>query len=216
MANKHFEVIVFTASNKQYADAILNYIDPENIYFQHRLYREHCIPTADGVYIKDLRIFQNRDLKDIIIVDNAIYSFGFQLSNGIPIIPFKDDKEDIEFDCLIGYLEKIKDVPDFRVPNRDAFKMEQVHKFNLGNYIGYYTNLENFDSDEETKEESDQPGEDDDSQHDMHPLRMKAKSKSLPKEVDHCLDALQLFFNKSKALHTTKMPPKKSKSAIVS
>jgi TFIIF-interacting CTD phosphatase-like protein len=28
------------------------------------------------------------DLKDIVIVDNAVYSFINQLENGIPIIPF--------------------------------------------------------------------------------------------------------------------------------
>ena len=68
--------MVFTASHKWYADVILDHIDPENKYFQHRLYREHCIKSSDSVYIKDLRIFRNRDLKDIIIVDNAVYSFG--------------------------------------------------------------------------------------------------------------------------------------------
>lgn len=31
--NKHFEVVVFTASHKWYADVILDYIDPEGIYF---------------------------------------------------------------------------------------------------------------------------------------------------------------------------------------
>lgn len=208
MANKYFEVIVFTASNKQYADSILNYLDPDNIYFQHRLYREHCIPTTDGVYIKDLRIFKNRDLKDIIIVDNAIYSFGFQLSNGIPIIPFKDDKEDIEFDCLMGYLEKIKDVPDFRVPNREAFKMEQVRKFNLGNIIGYYINQDNLDSDEETKADdlSDHQEEENPTMEYMSSINLVTqKSKSLPKEVDHCLDALSIFFEKK-----NKMIKKKS------
>ena len=35
-------------------------------------------------------------MDDIVIVDNAVYSFGFQLENGIPIIPFYDDKEDEE------------------------------------------------------------------------------------------------------------------------
>jgi CTD small phosphatase-like protein 2 len=74
--NKHYEVVVFTASHKWYADVILDYIDPEKKYIQHRLYREHCIKTTDNVYIKDLSIFKNRDLKDMIIVDNAVYSFG--------------------------------------------------------------------------------------------------------------------------------------------
>jgi len=138
MVNKYFEVVVFTASHKWYADSILDYIDPEGKLIQHRLYRDHCIKSDDNVYIKDLRVFKGRDLKDLIIVDNAVYSFGAQLSNGIPITPFKDDKDDREFICLMNYIETIKDCEDFRVPNREAFKMEQVYKFNLGNYIHYY------------------------------------------------------------------------------
>jgi CTD small phosphatase-like protein 2 len=46
--------------------------------------------------VKDLRIFKNRNLKDIILVDNAGYSFGFQINNGIPIIPFYNNKKDRE------------------------------------------------------------------------------------------------------------------------
>jgi len=135
LANKYYEVVVFTASHKWYADVILDYIDPEGKYIQHRLYRDHCIKTTDNVYIKDLSIFKNRDPKDTIIVDNAVYSFGAQLSNGIPITPFKDDKDDREFICLMNYLTAIKDCDDLRVPNKAAFKMEQVYKFNLDNYI---------------------------------------------------------------------------------
>jgi len=102
--NKFYEVVVFTASHKWYADVILDYIDPHNEYFQHRLYRESCIKTTDNVYIKDLRVIKNIDMKDMILVDNAIYSFGFQLSNGIPIIPFKHDKTDNEFLFLKRFL----------------------------------------------------------------------------------------------------------------
>jgi CTD small phosphatase-like protein 2 len=38
-ANKNFQVVVFTASHQVYADAILDYIDPENEMFQYRMYR---------------------------------------------------------------------------------------------------------------------------------------------------------------------------------
>ena len=41
--------------------------------------------------MKDLRIIANRSLKDMVIVDNAVYSFAFQLDNGIPIVPFYSD-----------------------------------------------------------------------------------------------------------------------------
>lgn len=125
--NENFEVVVFTASHRWYADVILDYIDPEKKLIQHRVYRDNCIKTTDNVYIKDLRVFKNRDLKDMIIVDNAVYSFGAQLANGIPITPFKDDVDDREFLYLMSYLEVLKDCEDMRELNREAFKMEQVY-----------------------------------------------------------------------------------------
>ena len=74
-----------------YADAVLDFIDPNHELIQMRLYRNHCHQTEENVYIKDLRIFDEYDMKDIVIIDNAVYSFGFQLLNGIPIIPYYDD-----------------------------------------------------------------------------------------------------------------------------
>ena len=125
--NENFEVVVFTASHRWYADVILDYIDPERKLIQHRVYRDNCIKTTDNVYIKDLRVFKNRDMKDMIIVDNAVYSFGAQLANGIPITPFKDDVDDREFLYLMSYLDVLKDCEDMRELNREAFKMEQVY-----------------------------------------------------------------------------------------
>lgn len=91
-------MVVFTASHQAYADVVLDLIDPHHEIFVKRLYRESCIRTSDGgVYVKDLRIFQpSRKLEDILIVDNAVYSFGYQLENGIPIIPFYNDRKDEE------------------------------------------------------------------------------------------------------------------------
>jgi TFIIF-interacting CTD phosphatase-like protein len=34
---------------------------------------------APGIYVKDLRVIGDRDLKEIIIVDNSIVSFAFNL-----------------------------------------------------------------------------------------------------------------------------------------
>lgn len=44
-------------------------------------------------------------MKDMVIVDNAVYSFGFQLDSGIPILPFYDDKNDEELKHLSYYLK---------------------------------------------------------------------------------------------------------------
>jgi len=74
--NKFYEVGVLTASHKFYADEILNYMDPTGELIQHRFYRDSCIKTDSNVYLKDLRIINNVEMKDIILVDNAVYGFG--------------------------------------------------------------------------------------------------------------------------------------------
>jgi len=115
-------VVVFTASHKAYADVVLNFLDPKKELIQHRLYRDSCMETEEGVYIKDLRIIRNRNLKDLVIVDNAVYSFGFQLENGVPILPFYDDPNDEELLHLIYYLRCLAQHEDVREQNRKAFQ----------------------------------------------------------------------------------------------
>ena len=96
---------MFTASHKSYADRVIDLIDPENKYIDARLYRENCIQTPEGIFVKDLRVIANRNLDSLVLVDNAAYSFGYQLENGIPIVPFYDDQNDEELLHLIYYLD---------------------------------------------------------------------------------------------------------------
>ena len=119
MARK-WEIIIFTASHQDYANAILNELDPEGVIFDHRLYRQHCTIVGD-MYVKDLSRL-NRNLKDTVLVDNAAYSYCMQLSNGIPILPFYDGK-DYELSALEGYLSKLEHCQDVRDLNREYFKL---------------------------------------------------------------------------------------------
>lgn len=45
-----FEIVIFTAALKEYADWVLDQIDP-NGFIKHRLYRQHALPCGP-VYIK--------------------------------------------------------------------------------------------------------------------------------------------------------------------
>lgn len=45
------------------------------------------------MYVKDLRLI-NRSLSDIVLVDNAAYSYAYQIDNGIPILPYYEGKID--------------------------------------------------------------------------------------------------------------------------
>jgi CTD small phosphatase-like protein 2 len=57
------------------------------------LFRRHCDYIEEGYYIKDLRLL-GRNLKKVVLVDNAAYSYAFQINNGIPIIPYYDAETD--------------------------------------------------------------------------------------------------------------------------
>lgn len=120
--SQHFEVVIFTASCKDYADTILDYIDRDNKYFSMRLYRDSCLYLQPGIYIKDLSIFEDRQLDNLIIVDNSLLSFANNLNNGILVSSFYYDKEDNVLDSVVGYLDSVlKDAIDVRAANEETF-----------------------------------------------------------------------------------------------
>ena len=99
------------------SEGALTKLKREQKLFEYRMYREHCIKSPEGIYIKDLRIIRNRDFSQVLIVDNAVYSFGFQLDNGIPIIPYYSQKanpDDEELMHLVYYINCIAESPDIR------------------------------------------------------------------------------------------------------
>jgi CTD small phosphatase-like protein 2 len=71
-----YELAIFTKYGKEYADIIIDKIDPFRRYFKHRLYYQHCV-KRDEVFIKHLGIIIDREMEDIVIVDSSIISFGF-------------------------------------------------------------------------------------------------------------------------------------------
>lgn len=63
-----------------------------------------------------------------MLVDNSVYSFAYQLDNGIPILSYYDDPNDEELLHLMFYVKCLVDCDDVRIKNRNAF---ELHKLGL-------------------------------------------------------------------------------------
>jgi CTD small phosphatase-like protein 2 len=114
---------------------VIDLVDPDGKYFVARLYRNNCIKTETGVRVKDLWVISNRNLDDVWLVDNAAYSFGHYIGNGIPILSYFDDREDWELLYLASYLENIAQAPNIKEANSRAFQLEQLSDQDIKKYI---------------------------------------------------------------------------------
>ena len=89
--SKIFEIIIFTENTKEYADIILDNIDPEHKLISYRLYRDHIMNNN----IKNINKI-GRDLDKTIIIDNDEQCFSMQKENGLKIKNFNGEEEDRE------------------------------------------------------------------------------------------------------------------------
>ena len=106
------EIVVFTSSNKEYADTIISLIDPESKCIGRRFYRDSCT-IVNGKCVKDLRKVTTQ-LSDVCLVDNSLDSFAFQLENGIPILGFRPNPRDTVLLFIMSVLSLVVRYNDLR------------------------------------------------------------------------------------------------------
>ena len=120
-----YELVVFTAGTKEYADPIIDIIEQKEKFFVKRLYRQHTI-YRDNTFIKDLTKL-GRDLSKIIIVDNMPQNFRLQKENGILINNyFGQDNGDNTLQLLGDILLKIAQSPGKDVRNEIKKYKEEI------------------------------------------------------------------------------------------
>ena len=103
--SKFYEIVIFTAGTKDYADPIIDDLDPNGV-ISHRLYRHHTYGEDEEEYIKDLELI-GRPLGSTLIVDNVWDNFKHQKNNGIHIRDWIDDYSDTRLKKLTVLLIQI-------------------------------------------------------------------------------------------------------------
>ena len=125
------ELVIFTSSNKKYAEKIIDEIEKNKKYFKKRLYRENCV-LIGSAYVKDISKL-GRDLSKVIIIDNDLACFYLQPENGILIKPFvvNNKENDKSLDNLYDILCNIIKNPfkDIRI-ELEKYKNEIKNKIN--------------------------------------------------------------------------------------
>ena len=106
-----YEIVIFTASLSQYAIPLIEQLDKNKV-CSFKLFREHCSFINNG-YTKDLKRL-NRNMNDIIIVDNTPNCYFLNNDNGFPIKSWLNDINDRELIRIIPYLEFLSNVDDVR------------------------------------------------------------------------------------------------------
>ena len=91
---KLFNLVMFTASDKKYADAVLDIIDPEDKYFFLNLYRHNCILSKSDLILKSLNFLKNLKMSKTIFVDNCTFHLFLNMENSVPIFPYSGEKND--------------------------------------------------------------------------------------------------------------------------
>jgi len=133
VASQLFEVVVFTASLSNYADRVLDLLDPAGDLIQHRLYRENCV-QAEGYYVKDLRVLSGRKVREVVLVDNSVFSAVYQLENWVEVVSWHSDPGDTELLSLSHWLPQFAQAVDIRTVVQDyqrctAARPCQSHSF---------------------------------------------------------------------------------------
>ena len=129
--SKYYEVFVFTAASEDYANYVIDILDPECKYIKGILFKNHCLETKKGIIIKDLGVIKNREMKNMVIIDNNAHAFALQLDNGIPILEWKGDKNDKELKYIVHYLLELAGSEDVRHFNKKFLKLEEFSNLEL-------------------------------------------------------------------------------------
>ena len=132
----YYEIIAFSNGDKNYTELLVNSIDKNKIFFENKLYRDHCC-IINNDFVKDVSKF-GKDLKKIIIVDNLVQNYRLNLENGINIKSFYGEINDKILQELGKILIKIAKFGGDIRRGISYYKDDIINKVSSNIYCRYY------------------------------------------------------------------------------
>jgi len=132
----YYEIIAFSNGDKKYTDLLINSLDKNKIFFENKLYREHCI-IMNNDFVKDISKL-GKDLSKIIIVDNLVQNYRLNLENGINIKSFNGEINDKILKELGKILIKIAKFGGDIRRGISYYKDDIINKVSSNIYCYYY------------------------------------------------------------------------------
>ena len=108
--SKYYNLAIFTASRKSYANTVINLIEKKNAFFTKIFTKDDTTEIGEHKHVKDLKKF-NIPLKNILIIDDNPISYFFQKSNGLKAPSYTGEKNDkflkVILNMLLKYFDEI-------------------------------------------------------------------------------------------------------------
>jgi len=102
LEKENYNIGIFSAGEENYVRAILKELCLEK-HFKLVLTREFCIKVKD-FYIKDLDVFPRQ--WEVKLIDNCIFSFCTNLSQGLLVSTYFDSKKEMEIENLMTLFQE--------------------------------------------------------------------------------------------------------------
>jgi Dullard-like phosphatase family protein len=115
------DIVVWTAGEKAYAEAIVEHLFPKDISPVRVLDRSYCSIDSQGNFYKDLNLFSkaaNRSLRDVVILDDNVITCAFNSENSTYITPWWGEQDDMELLKAAVLVESLCKQNDVRLADR--------------------------------------------------------------------------------------------------
>lgn len=150
----YYEIYIYSSISSEETYSFFKSLDPKKEIIDGFLTIDHCLTTKDDIIIKPLNLIKNREIEKMAIVTSSIQSCYFNLENGIPIKPWRNDQQDRELKYLVNYLIEAYNAKDIREYNIKNLKLRKLMSLTEEDIKKWFSKFKSFSNDDVNEKHS--------------------------------------------------------------